>query len=180
MMYDGQELMHFGIKGMKWGVRRYQNKDGSLTEAGKRREARKDLVKSYKEDKGPTRFGVVNAANSAARTYYRKERTKSFSEYRKQEQKLNLKMARLTQEQISNGRYRVANARNIRRKTLSAVLGTAAGVALVTSGAGLVGVPAAAAVATVTNFASGGHYYATQKRAYGDVRAKYQTQKKRP
>lgn len=32
-----QELCHFGIKGMKWGVRRYQNKDGSLTPAGKRR-----------------------------------------------------------------------------------------------------------------------------------------------
>lgn len=31
------ELMHWGIKGMKWGVRRYQNKDGSLTPAGKKR-----------------------------------------------------------------------------------------------------------------------------------------------
>lgn len=31
------ELYHWGIKGMKWGVRRYQNKDGSLTKAGKKR-----------------------------------------------------------------------------------------------------------------------------------------------
>lgn len=31
------ELTHWGIKGMKWGVRRYQNKDGSLTPAGKKR-----------------------------------------------------------------------------------------------------------------------------------------------
>ena len=31
------ELYHHGIKGMKWGVRRYQNADGSLTSAGKRR-----------------------------------------------------------------------------------------------------------------------------------------------
>ena len=30
-------LYHHGIKGQKWGVRRYQNEDGSLTEAGKRR-----------------------------------------------------------------------------------------------------------------------------------------------
>jgi hypothetical protein len=31
------ELYHAGIKGMKWGVRRYQNKDGSLTPEGKKR-----------------------------------------------------------------------------------------------------------------------------------------------
>lgn len=30
-------LAHWGTKGMKWGVRRYQNKDGSLTPAGKKR-----------------------------------------------------------------------------------------------------------------------------------------------
>lgn len=32
-----KEFAHFGIKGMKWGQRRYQNKDGSLTPAGKKR-----------------------------------------------------------------------------------------------------------------------------------------------
>lgn len=31
------DLYHWGIKGQKWGVRRYQNKDGSLTPAGKKR-----------------------------------------------------------------------------------------------------------------------------------------------
>lgn len=34
------ELMHYGILGMKWGVRRYQNKDGSLTPAGKKQAKR--------------------------------------------------------------------------------------------------------------------------------------------
>lgn len=33
------ELYHWGIKGMKWGIRRYQNKDGSLTPAGKKKYA---------------------------------------------------------------------------------------------------------------------------------------------
>lgn len=38
------ELTHFGIKGMHWGIRRFQNEDGTLTEAGKKRykEAKKD------------------------------------------------------------------------------------------------------------------------------------------
>lgn len=34
------ELTHWGVRGMKWGVRRYQNKDGSLTPAGKKRRAK--------------------------------------------------------------------------------------------------------------------------------------------
>lgn len=36
MSYNN-ELTHWGVKGMKWGVRRYQNADGSLTAAGKKR-----------------------------------------------------------------------------------------------------------------------------------------------
>lgn len=34
------ELYHHGIKGQRWGIRRYQNKDGTLTPAGKKRAAK--------------------------------------------------------------------------------------------------------------------------------------------
>ena len=36
-LYEQHYLKHYGVKGMKWGVRRYQNEDGTLTALGKER-----------------------------------------------------------------------------------------------------------------------------------------------
>lgn len=56
-------LAHYGIKGMKWGVRRYQNKDGSLTTAGKARYSLGKVAKTIK-DKNPLKKTHVYKAHT--------------------------------------------------------------------------------------------------------------------
>ena len=82
-------LAHHGIKGQKWGIRRYQNPDGSLTSAGQRhlekkdaKWARKNYEKAYKTTYKQIRkpmqqadkvirsqMSVRNADGSLSRTY---------------------------------------------------------------------------------------------------------------
>lgn len=50
------ELYHHGVKGMKWGIRRYQNEDGSLTAEGEKR--------YYKEDGSLSRIGKKIEVNN--------------------------------------------------------------------------------------------------------------------
>lgn len=61
-------LAHHGIKGMKWGVRRYQNEDGSYTEAGKKRYSDNQHADAKKtvEDAGNVGFLVGAIAGGVA------------------------------------------------------------------------------------------------------------------
>lgn len=54
-MSDSLYLAHHGIKGQKWGVRRFQNPDGSLTEAGRRRAAKNEYRTTKKSIKKQSR-----------------------------------------------------------------------------------------------------------------------------
>lgn len=63
-IYNHDVLCHYGVKGMKWGVRRYQNSDGTLTAAGKKRarqEVRRDNKTAYELGKNATIYGHATA-----------------------------------------------------------------------------------------------------------------------
>ena len=47
--YSSDVLYHHGILGQKWGIRRFQNSDGTYTEAGKKRRREDSYSEDYKK-----------------------------------------------------------------------------------------------------------------------------------
>ena len=101
------ELCHWGVKGMRWGVRRYQNKDGSLTAAGKKKVAaeKNELKEREREIKRREKAKIERAKLDAKKAELDerervinegKPKTKTISDMTDAE--LSAKTARLTLE----------------------------------------------------------------------------------
>ena len=64
---NADELKHYGIKGMKWGVRRFQNADGSLTADGRKRHGSEDIRNVKKQvDNGKNVVDCVKRSKAKA------------------------------------------------------------------------------------------------------------------
>lgn len=110
---DKNTLQHAGIKGMRWGVRRYQNKDGSLTPEGKKRYGVDDDSDNHEDYKRARNKSVRKMTDAELRTAL--NRVQMEQQY-----------AQLTAVQKSAGRKWVEGVladtgKNIATKTLSAV-----------------------------------------------------------
>lgn len=95
------ELKHYGIKGMKWGVRRYQSKDGGLTPAGRKRYA-------DKEEKEKT-------VKSAVRNY-----SKKFNDWNKTQEFADKKWNSVSEQYKSLGKTAITRMLNAAKNKSSA------------------------------------------------------------
>lgn len=85
--HSPDELYHFGVQGQKWGLRRYQNEDGSLTDAGRQhygytmsREVNR--LKKYAKKEQNKEFKSKKKANVAAKYKRKKQKIQFLTGYR--------------------------------------------------------------------------------------------------
>lgn len=106
-----EELYHHGILGQKWGVRRFQNKDGSLTSSGRKRRGLsgtiKQIKKNYKRKKTLAKARKAREENKKKQ----EELEKLKAEYRKSPKSLLDHQELFTDEEIkaANARFKLLN-----------------------------------------------------------------------
>lgn len=113
---QANELYHYGVQGMKWGVRRYQNPDGSYTAEGLKRYGRSSSSGSSKSEVKAARKEQRKAEKEANKPIHKLD---SLSD-----EDLNKGIARLQKEtqylQLTNQKYRSLDELSKNERSLAA------------------------------------------------------------
>ena len=123
------ELYHFGVKGMKWGVRRYQNEDGSLTSLGKKRD--KMLSDRKTANKHQTTSNIVESEYSRREFEDAKTRLKLENQKKKPKRQLDLEKKYIDQGFSKDE----AEIKAYNRAKTETILKVAGGIALASAAA---------------------------------------------
>jgi hypothetical protein len=123
------ELYHFGVKGMKWGVRRYQNEDGSLTSLGKKRD--KMLSDRKTANKHSTTSNMVKAQYSRREFEDAKTRLKLENQKKKSKRQQDLEKKYIDQGFSKDE----AEIKAYNRAKTETILKVAGGIALASAAA---------------------------------------------
>ena len=123
------ELYHFGVKGMKWGVRKYQNEDGSLTSLGKKRDKMLSDRKTAK--KHSTTSNMVKAEYSRREFEDAKTRLKLENQKKKSKRQQDLEKKYIDQGFAKDE----AEIKAYNRAKTETILKVAGGIALASAAA---------------------------------------------
>lgn len=118
MRYPSYTLCHYGIKGQHWGVRNYQNEDGTLTAAGRIRYGVGEGLKNSRQDKSDDKVKKILAKEQASGKKISKHRLKLEAKYREKG---------MTKEEASIAAYKRARTEKIIAVTAATTIAAAAG-----------------------------------------------------
>lgn len=113
-IYTQNELAHYGILGQKWGIRRFQNPDGTLTEAGKKRYGTVENLEAGRTKRQAEKYAkkkaeAVNSGRAENVQKFSKELTPEEAKKALERIKFDQDLAKLRQDEIVLGQKKLQN-----------------------------------------------------------------------
>ena len=119
--YEEEYLAHHGVKNQRWGVRRFQNSDGSLTAAGKLRYSVGNGGRSISKKVDPKSAAKLKKRQTKEAAKLERLKIKEAAKNEKREEKLEKKKSHMTNEEyvktLSDEELKAINARTTAENT---------------------------------------------------------------